>query len=189
MPACSHCLSLQMAAVWIARTQTGLDGRYLRVSVSSALTCSPASLPAPSSSDASQYIRTPVLNQTDTAVFDVRQSGDSLYETPINSAGQMDTAHEFVGVVDGNGSFTSHASSHLTEGARAGGHTFDVTGISTSTGLYMSLKLLLPGNDSQIALSAATSTSYTFREGGPGGPIFTVCSVSGTVNGSRITKA
>jgi hypothetical protein len=173
----------------IASTATpqSITGQYQSVRVVKSVSCQPAALPAATTADANSYVRVPAVNETDTITFSMSVAGSGLTEAPVTDFAGKAHSQALIGSLAGLSDSYSVAGSGdmMLEASRAGGHTFFVTSQTTSGGIFAILRELPPGVGDDVLITYATTTAYTFREGGVTGAVFTTCTVADSAHANR----
>jgi hypothetical protein len=153
------------------------SGVYSLAQVAQAATCSPQALPAATSATVSLYQQflPPGSTQVQNTIV---HNGTSFNVIPM-PGGQPQASITLTGTITNNGDTSVlRAGTFGTEGPRQGGHTFFVTGTTMGIGHMQS-------NGTVLQLSATYTNTFTFRDGGDTGTVFTTCVFIHTHSGSR----
>jgi hypothetical protein len=159
-------------------------GQYIVNWERSVATCAPNALPVPQSSDTSLYAR---VSSTSGLAFTLTMDGidaDSVVTLIPKSSSALGLTMR--GTWQGRGDsalFTRNTT--RTEGARAGSRTFTVTEEGTDSANFLVLVLTPPGNGLSVSFFARGSGTATFREGGANGTVYTTCTFTESLSGSR----
>lgn len=161
-----------------------IDGTYLLQWTGHAAICAPATLPAPAGSETSRYIVPPARDSSRLIQLAVTRTDTSVWLTMASASGEPDEAGPFVQTPATGSGVAMRTRGPITEGLRVGNLTFSATEL-TRFDFHIGSVFLLPPGGSQSIVHIVSSTTYTFRDGGPAGPIFTSCVAHDTASGSR----
>lgn len=157
------------------------SGRYRGPQVNQPGSCAQP-LPAPATS-ATSYVELPTSQQPfEIGVEVVRSNADArrYVVTPLDTpTGSPVPGLGFTLQVEGDGAQTSTRTITWMEGAREGNHTFHVTQHFSGTGRF-------ERSGGETTLTNAGTFTFTLREGGAAGPVFTTCSWNVTVGMTRV---
>lgn len=169
-----------------ASSRTDLEGVYTLSLTRARAICSPLALPDAIVADTSQYASIPTVQSASIAKIRVQLDGTKITIAPLGAQGQIMTSFSATGTIDSNGrSETMRIGTPRLESLRQGGHTFYVTESELTSTYFMKLPQLPPGNGVDVQESSAGTQTFTFRDGGATGAIFTTCAISFSSSGAR----
>jgi len=161
-----------------------IDGTYVLQWTGHAAICAPATLPAPAGSEASRYFVPPARDSSRLIQLAVTRTDTAILLTIVSASGGPDDAGPYVQTSATGPGVAMRTRGPISEGPRVGNHTFSATE-TTRFDFHIGSLFLLPPGGSQSNVHIVSSTTYTFRDGGPAGPIFTSCVAHDTADGSR----
>ena len=161
-----------------------VQGRYLATWTESAAVCAPQPLPEPQSAT-SQYAQVPSVTTVSQVTVQVDITGSTLRLAPTSTIADSMSSLIWRGTILDDTAAVSNVTTR-TEGLRAGGHTFLVVANNLATTKFLPLIQTPPGSNVEVSMSAAGADTFTFRDGGPAGTIFTTCVVPETITGAKI---
>lgn len=161
------------------------SGRYVVVWTRSAATCSPAALPAPASADTTQYARVSPATSTLQSTLDAEDDTSTISFVAVGGTGNPTLAVAGPVAQGTDIAFLTRSATQM-EGPRAGGHSFFVVESGVDSTRFVHLIETPPGRNVEINFGGMGTGTSTFRDGGATGPIFTICTFSETVAGSKV---
>ncbi len=175
-----------------ASSNIDYSGVYYLAGTRQVVVCSPQPLPAALLADTTRYVPISPRPSQVTSRLRVRQSEAGYTIVSLDSTGHVIVPVGISDMVDstvGFGAVVRRLVSSRMEGPREGGHTFAVSD-STRVYLFFSPVVSIPPKSGQAALQGAAintsgSETFTFRDGGPRGAVFTTCVVDEDLSGSR----
>jgi hypothetical protein len=161
-----------------------IQGRYLATWTESAAVCAPQPLP-PAQGGTSQYAQVPSVTTASQVTLQIDVVGSTIRLAPTSTVTDSMSSLIWQGTVLYDSAAVANMTTR-TEGPRLGGHTFFVEANHVATGRFYPAIQSPPGNGVQVSMSAAGADTFTFRDGGPTGTVFTTCVVPETVTAEKI---
>jgi len=164
-------------------------GQYVISWTQVSTTCAPQALPTALTADATQYAQVPLSPSSFQVNAQIRQRADTIAVNALDASGNTIIGSTLTGAIGAptDPVFLTRTSSK-TEGARTGGHTFQVTELVVDTAVFYYAVRTPPGQGTQISFLASGADIFVFRDGGPTGSIFTTCAVTEKLAGSNVSS-
>ena len=181
-PAVAACSSSSTQPTTVA---SEFSGQYSIILTRSAAQCGPQPLPGPVSSD-TNYVQVPAVRTSSTLSVQVQLNGSSILLTPGSSSAIQLSSVPLSGRFEAPTALLTLTATQ-TEGPRAGGHTFSVSKDGADSVTFLSFVETPPGNRAEVTVTGSGTGTFAFRDGGPTGPVFTTCTFTDSISGTKIS--